>query len=66
MPQLDIYLNNEDMDRLFVIKALAGRYDQTGNQFATDLLTQQLHQLFPEPPRYDEDGQLINGDCYTG
>ena len=66
MATLEIRLNNEDMDRLFTCKYLEGRHDQTGNEYAEELLRRELHRLFPPAPQYDEDGQLINGNSYTG
>lgn len=66
MAQLEIYLTGEDMDRLFICKAKEGKHNLTANEYAQALLVRELHRLFPQPPRYDEDGQLINGDCYQG
>lgn len=57
-------LSAEDTDRIFAIKALQGREDLTANQFAQLLLERELRRLFPVPPKYDEEGRLLNPDDY--
>lgn len=46
--ELNFYLSDEDMERLWAIKKQKGENDLTGNEFAAKLLTTMLHQLHPE------------------
>lgn len=66
MATLEINLSGEDMDRLFVVKDLAGRHDLTAQQYAERLLIRELHRLFPPAPIYDEAGELVNVKAYKG
>jgi len=66
MPEFQIHLTREDTDRLFVCKSLEGKGNLTGNEYAAELLRRELHRLFPASPQYDEDGQLMNPDKFTG
>lgn len=66
MATLEINLSGEDMDRLFVVKDLAGRHDLTAQQYAERLLVKELHRLFPPAPIYDETGELLNVKAYKG
>lgn len=66
MTELNFYLSSEDMERLFAVKDLQGKEDLTGNQFAKELLERELKYLFPEAPKYDEAGELLNANCYRG
>lgn len=64
MTEFSFYLSETDTERLFVIKDLQGRDDLTGNDFARLLLQDALFKLFPCKPRYDENGKLLNVECY--
>lgn len=66
MTEFIFSLSAEDTDRLFAIKELQGAADLTANEFARQLLQQELHRLFPAVPHYDIDGQLSNADRYRG
>ena len=66
MREITFYLSETDIDRLFAIKELQGRDDLTGNDFARQLLEEELYRLFPAAPEYDENGELINADRYRG
>lgn len=66
MPELTFDISMEDMDRLFAIKDIEGKHNLTGNQFAAEVLVQELRRRFPAAPAYDLDGELTNGDKYAG
>jgi hypothetical protein len=66
MTEFSFSLSREDTDRLFIIKDSQGKDGMTANEFAQELLERELHRLFPPAPRYDEDGELLNGDAYQG
>lgn len=66
MVEIKFNISEDDVDRLFLIKDLQGKRNLTGNDFARELLTQELHRLFPPAPRYDEDGVITNRDAYQG
>lgn len=66
MTEFTFYLSAEDTDRVFAIKELQGAADLTANEFARQLLQQELRRLFPAVPHYDSDGQLSNADRYRG
>ena len=66
MVKFEFYLYDDDYDRLYAIKKLQGKEDLTGNQFAEELLTRELHRLFPPVPEYDDNDNLINADRYRG
>ena len=38
----------------------------TGNDFAEELLTRELHRLFPAIPDFDDNGRLLNAGSYRG
>lgn len=60
MAQFEFWLSHEDTDRVFALKAEAGKADLTGNEYARELLEKTLHQLHPETVRFDEDtGDMI-------
>lgn len=59
MATLEIRLNGEDMDRLFLCKSMEGYDGLTAQEYAEKLLIQELHRLFPHAPQWDEDGQLV-------
>lgn len=65
---MDVYFSllDADAERLFAIKELQGAADLTANEFARQLLEQELYRLFPAVPRYDDSGQLLNEDRYQG
>ena len=64
MTEFSFYLSSEDTDRLFAIKDLQGRRDLTGNEFARQLLEDELWRLFPAVPQFDDDGHVSNADRY--
>lgn len=67
MVELNFYISDEDMERLFIIKDIQGKHRLTGNDFARELLENELYRLFPATPRYDEEsGELLNRDAYRG
>lgn len=59
MTEFTFYLNDGDTARLWTLKEEAGERNLTGNEYAAQLLAQALHQLHPEPVRYDESGEII-------
>lgn len=59
MPMFEFWLEIEDTDRLFSVKATQGKNNLTGNEFARELLERELHRLHPGVVRYDEDGREI-------
>lgn len=66
MPDINFYLTNSAMDRLFAIKKLQGKDDLTGNEFAAQMLEDELYRLFPVAPDFDDRGNLLNADKYRG
>ena len=66
MKEITFYITEEDLDRLFAIKELQGKHRLTGNDFARELLENELKRLFPQKPKYNEDGELENRNCYRG
>lgn len=66
MTEFNLYLSEDDTARLFAVKEMQGCSDLTGNQFARQLLEQQLYALFPAIPERDEGGGLLNADQYRG
>lgn len=66
MPDINFYLTNSAMDRLFAIKKLQGKDDMTGNEFAAQMLEDELYRLFPVAPNFDEHGNLLNPERYRG
>jgi hypothetical protein len=62
----EIRLSNEDRERLFAIKHLQGRDDLSGGDFASELLSRELHRLFPGKPERDENGEVMNRELYRG
>ena len=59
MPMFEFWLGNEDTDRLFSVKASRDKNNLTGNEFARELLVEELHRLHPGVVRYDENGEEI-------
>lgn len=45
--KLEFYISDNDMDRLWVIKDKQGKYNLTGNEFAKELLENELYRLHP-------------------
>lgn len=45
--RLEFYISDEDMDRLWAIKEAQGKRELTGNEFARELLSAELHRLHP-------------------
>jgi hypothetical protein len=66
MPEIKFYISGNDLDRLFAIKSLQGKDKLTGNDFAEELLTRELHRLFPAIPDFDDNGRLLNAGSYRG
>lgn len=66
MRELNFYISDEDMDRLFLIKDIQGKHNLTGNDFARELLERELYRLSPATPRFNEEGELLNRDAYRG
>lgn len=66
MVELNFYISDEDMERLFLIKDIQGKHNLTGNDFARELLENELYRLFPATPRFNEEGELLNRDAYRG
>lgn len=59
MPMFEFWLGVEDTDRLFSVKAAQDKTDMTANDFAQELLENELHRLHPSVVRYDENGEEI-------
>lgn len=66
MAMFEFYLPDSDLDRVFAIKKIQGKDDLTGNEFASELLHSVLNNLFPATPDFDEEGEVINKNKYTG
>lgn len=59
MTEFTFYLSDSDTDRLWALKEESGEHSLTGNEYAAQLLAQALRQLYPEPVRYNENGEII-------
>ena len=59
MPIFEFWLGTEDTDRLFSVKAAQGKTDLTANDFAHELLENELHRLHPEVVCYDKNEEEI-------
>ena len=55
MYEISFYLSSDDMDRLFIAKERAGKNHLTGNDFARELLEQELYHLCPKLPTMQEE-----------
>ena len=66
MTEFKITLSEADTNRLFAIKLLQGKEDQTGNEFAAQMLSAALFRLFPGDPEFTDSGKLKNPEKYTG
>lgn len=53
--KFEIYLSEEDTERLFAIKENQGKEELTGNEFAKELLEAMLYQLHPSRVQYDDE-----------
>lgn len=53
--KFEIYLSEEDTERLFAIKENQGKEELTGNEFAKELLETMLYQLHPRRVQYDDE-----------
>lgn len=53
--KFEIYLSEEDTERLFAIKENQGKEELTGNEFAKELLETMLYQLHPSRVQYDDE-----------
>lgn len=49
MPEINFDVSPITIDRLFVVKARQGKHELTGNQFAAELLEEELKRLCPNP-----------------
>ena len=58
MTEFTFYLTPADTDRLFALKAAAGLEDLTGNEYAKQLLIDELHRLHPKAVKNDEGGEI--------
>lgn len=52
--KLEFYISDSDMDRLWAIKERQGKNDLTGNEFAKELLENELYRLHPKKVRRNE------------
>jgi hypothetical protein len=66
MAEFNFSLSAEDTQRLFAIKHIQGLDNLTGNDFARELLAQEVKRLFPAIPDRDENGDVINMSAYRG
>lgn len=66
MTEFSFYLSEEDTERVFAVKDLQGYKSMTANEFARQLLEQELYRLFPATPTFDDNGNLTNADRYRG
>lgn len=57
MTEISFYLSDKDTERLFEIKRQQGADNLTGNEFARQLLENELFRLCPRVPRPDEAGE---------
>ena len=59
MVELNFYISDEDMERLFLIKDIQGKHSLTGNDFARELLERELYRLFRLPHALTKRGSLL-------
>lgn len=59
MTKFEIYLLDEDCDRLYALKEKTGEKHLSGNEFARKLLECEIHRRHPHPVKFDEDGGYI-------
>lgn len=59
MSGFDFYLSDDDMERLFYLKKKAGKDDQTGNEYAKELLHNLLYSKCPRVPERNANGDYI-------
>lgn len=57
--RFEFYLSDEDTDRLFSAKESQGKHNLTGNEFAKEVLENELYRLHPGKVRYDDNGNEI-------
>lgn len=55
MPKIEFEISPDDLDRLFEIKKKFGKDNLTGNEFAQELLENELYRLHPAPVKYEVD-----------
>lgn len=55
MTKFEIYLSFEDTERLFEIKRQQGKHDLNGNDFAKELLQQELYRLHPSTVKQEDE-----------
>jgi hypothetical protein len=58
MTEFNFYLTPADTDRLFALKAAAGLDALTGNEYAKQLLIDELRRLHPKTVQRDEGGEI--------
>lgn len=66
MTEFSFILSEEDTDRLYACKHLAGLDNLTGNEYAQRILEMALWRMFPASPRFDDEGNLMNPERFTG
>jgi len=65
MTEFNFLLSDEDTERLFAIMEMQGA-NLTGNEFARQIIENELRRLFPPVPKYGAGGELANADSYRG
>lgn len=63
MLEITFTISTEDANRLFECMEIE-RANVTASDYAKQVFTAAIRRRFPEPPRYDESGSLLNGGCY--
>lgn len=53
--KFELYLSDDDTERLFAIKEDNGKDSLTGNEFARELLSSELYRMHPKRVRYDDE-----------
>ena len=53
--KFEIYLSDEDTERLFAVKEDKGKAELTGNDYARELLEREPHRLHPSRVKYDDE-----------
>ena len=53
--KFEIYLSDEDTERLFAVNEDKGKAELTGNDYARELLERELHRLHPSRVKYDDE-----------
>lgn len=66
MVHFELNLTEEDANRIFAVKDIEGKTDLTAEQFAAQLLSRYVSNLFPAEPKYSDSGALLNPEAYRG